>query len=48
MVDGISVQSSHGHKCDHVTTFLKAELKLFYIRRAVGEKTDFSQGKMGL
>ena len=41
-------ENGHGHKCDHVIVSLGVILKLFYISKLLGDRTDFSLGKTGL
>ena len=43
-----TLKNGYGHACDNLTFFLEAELKMFYKWKRLGERTDFSPGKMGL
>ena len=43
----VCTENGHGHKCDLVIVSLGVILKLFYISNLLGERTDFSQGKVG-
>ena len=48
MVDGISVQSSHGHKCDHVTFLFEGWEKCLYIILFISENSEKMPFKVGV
>lgn len=48
MLDGISVQSSHGHKCDHVTFLFEEQVKCLYIFLFLPENSEKMPFKVGV
>ena len=48
MLDGISVQSSHGHKCDHVTFLFGGLVKSLYMFLFIPDNSEKMPFKVGV